>query len=197
MKKTAHLIAVDRIVGTVKIQYQLFGWLFVRLDEYFQQALADLPTHFLGRAIFKSAQRRIAGQGSIPTYGCLQYGVLAQIDMIVEVIIAYARPYTRCRRRSRKLCLHLFLIRGSSTMDATRSHRPILLSASPNSIAPASELISPPPNSASTLRFLQLVNRMVSVLLFVIAKSLCEFFLSNRILTHLKRFCFFFMKYSG
>jgi hypothetical protein len=88
MEKTAHLVAMYRIVGTVKIQYQLFGWFFVRLDEYFQKALADLPLHFLGRAIFKSAQRRIAGQGGIPAYGCLQHGVLAQIDMIVEVIIA-------------------------------------------------------------------------------------------------------------
>ena len=91
MEKTAHLVAMYRIVGTVKIQYQLFGWFFVRLDEYLQKAPADLPTHFLGRAIFKSAQRRIAGQGSIPAYGCLQHGVLAQIDMIVEVIVALGK----------------------------------------------------------------------------------------------------------
>ena len=88
VKEGAGLLAVHRIIGGVKVQYQLIRRLWVRLIETLHQKGADLLEHRGVDPIFEPAQRRRTGQLLIPIDSGLDGWIVSQGVMIDKVFIA-------------------------------------------------------------------------------------------------------------
>jgi len=83
MVESSNLIPMNRIIGCIKIQNDLFGRFFKGFNENFNESLAHIPTHLFIGKIFEPAKGRATGQVFIFADSSLYGGVLSQGVMIV------------------------------------------------------------------------------------------------------------------
>ena len=86
------LVAVDRIVGRVDVENDLFRHPCERGDEALDQNLVNRPRPTPIGPVLEAAQGRRAGQLTVPPGRRLQARVMAQIGVVVEVLVAQRDP---------------------------------------------------------------------------------------------------------
>lgn len=106
MEEPSFLLAVQRQIGCVHVQDDLFRRPCVRLDKHADQQLVDavlpegdlLVSILLASAEFQPVQRALACQRFVPFFPVGQdteQRVVAQLLGIVQVFLAQRNPYTR------------------------------------------------------------------------------------------------------
>ena len=166
VEEAAFLMPVQRIVGGVEIEDDLLRRSLVRLQEQIDEqrldrrrVMADLViARRLGSAQLQPVQRPLAGHRRAVRAPRRElagqhrhHRVMAQLVMVVEVLVAErdAEHALADQRRHRVLDqLRPATDRGSRRQSARPD--PIARSVAPSSSAPASEVIVPPSNAATT-----------------------------------------------
>src|ERR1017187_1570171 len=91
VEEAALLVAVDAVVGGVKVEDQMLWGHRVRGDELVDQDLGDLDQGFAIEAILQAAECRRRGEGQFRLGGLpggdLEHGVNAKVLMVVEVLL--------------------------------------------------------------------------------------------------------------
>ncbi len=95
------LVAVHRIVGRVDVQNDLFGRPRKRGNEALDQNLVNRPRPTPLGPVLEAAQRRRARQRPVPPGSGLQAGIMAQIGVIVQVLVAQRNPVDPLAQESR------------------------------------------------------------------------------------------------
>ena len=95
------LVAVHRIVGRVDVQNDLFGRPRKRGNEALDQNLVNRPRPTPLGPVLEAAQRRRARQRPVPPGSGLQAGVMAQIGVIVQILVAQRNPVDPLAQESR------------------------------------------------------------------------------------------------
>lgn len=104
MKEAALLLAVQRVVGSIKVQHQLSGCSGEAGDELLHQHCMQFPCGGFIRPFLQTAQGRGAGNIVIDTDSRLHRHVLAQCSVVVQILPAQpAQAHTHagaaCPRR--------------------------------------------------------------------------------------------------
>ena len=115
MKEPLRLMAVQRYVGRIQIEYDPGGRFGVRLDEQITQQRVDLRGRIIDLVIALAAagqlqpvQRAFAGQGIFQLAPAGQHPhqrIVAQLLMIVQVFVAQRQPVDALRKHLTKLVL--------------------------------------------------------------------------------------------
>src|SRR5690554_1868861 len=92
MKLLQFLVAMQRDVGCVNIQNQLFGWCFMGRNKLVYQHSIQGPEFFAGDAGFHSGKSRRTGQLLIAANGSLEQWIMTQLVVIVEIFVPAAQP---------------------------------------------------------------------------------------------------------
>jgi hypothetical protein len=87
VKEPAFLFTVRRVIGGIKIQYQLLRWPLIRVDKLIDQDLMQTSGDVPIGAVLKTAQGRRAGQKPITFHRRLQRHIPRQRLMIVQIFI--------------------------------------------------------------------------------------------------------------
>src|SRR5271169_5662080 len=163
VEETALLMAVQRVVSGVEIEDDLPGRLVVRLQEQIDEqpldrgpVMADLViAGRLGAAQLEPVQRRFPGDRRARLAPRRElagqnrhHRIVAQLVMIDQILVTQRDPkHPLADQRA-----NLMLDENCRTHNANRPTRPIARSAAPSSNAPASDVIAPPSNEATTSR---------------------------------------------
>ena len=161
------LFPVHRVVGGVEIEDDLLWRSLVRLQEQRHQQPRDsrrvvgdlVIARRLVPAQFEPIERRLAGHRRAVLARCRQLPgqhrhdrIVAQLVMVVEVLVAERDPVDPLPDQRRNRCSTSSGSRRSMKHSAKRPTKPIARSVAPNSNAPASDVIAPPSNPATTIR---------------------------------------------
>ncbi len=110
VEKTSLLEPVHRIVGGVKVQDDLFGFLGKGSHELFDQQLVQGKGCPPILPVFKTTQSRRAGQRfSAPRYR-LQQRIAAQGVKVVQILIARPQPVNALPDHGQHLMAHFALL---------------------------------------------------------------------------------------
>ncbi len=110
VEETAFLAPVHRIVGGVEVEDEFLGRLRMRRDEALHQGLVDTPRPVPPSGVLEAAQRRRAGQGTVPLGRRLQGEIVAKGRVVVDVLVAQRQPEHPLAQHGGKMMRHLALL---------------------------------------------------------------------------------------
>ena len=167
MEELALLVAMQRIVGGIEVEDDLFRSLRVSFQEEIDEQAFDrrrvvtnlVITRRFGAAQFQPVQRGLAGQRRTVTPLRLQlasqhreHRVAAQLVVVVQVLITQSNADHALHHHGLDRAFHQLRCARIGEQEANRSVSRIARSVWPSSSAPASEVIAPPSNEATTSR---------------------------------------------
>jgi len=133
------LIAMNGIVGGIKIQNQPFRRLRKATDELIDQHFMHCNSGVPVRSLLKPTQCRRATQGPVALDGCLQRRIAAQCIVVIQVFVA-------CRHGVHPLAQHAQLAVLTAPLNARVFYGSVQGLGQPNLAVHAAQQQHPPPS---------------------------------------------------